>query len=83
MDVKRFGDEKEADGAQHAKWWNGGSVMAHAGFPRGIGITTEEIREQIKCDSDQTKRRLLMEYKGLAIGEKSYYNRGIILPRSA
>lgn len=45
---------EEADCAQLAKWWNDGSVMAHAGFPRGLGITAEEIREQIKYDSDQT-----------------------------
>ncbi|MCI9073563.1 MAG: GNAT family N-acetyltransferase [Lachnospiraceae bacterium] len=67
---------EEADCAQLAKWWNDGSVMAHAGFPRGLGITAEEIREQIKYDSDQTRCRLLIEYKGLAIGEMSYYNRG-------
>ena len=35
------------DCAQLAKWWNDGSVMAHAGFPRGLGTTAEKIQEQI------------------------------------
>ena len=34
------------DCAQLAKWWNDGSVMAHAGFPNGLGTTEEQIREQ-------------------------------------
>ena len=64
-----------ADCAQLAKWWNDGSVMAHAGFPGGLGTTAEKIQEQIASDSDKTKRRLIIEHKGSAIGEMSYYNR--------
>lgn len=67
---------ESADCAQLAKWWNDGRVMAHAGFPAGLGTTAEEIQEQIANDSDDTKRRLIIEYKGSAIGEMSYYNRG-------
>lgn len=67
---------ESADCAQLAKWWNDGSVMAHAGFPKGLGTTAESIQEQIKNDSDDTKRRLIIEYKGSAIGEMSYYNQG-------
>lgn len=28
-------------------WWNDGSVMAHAGFPNGLGITVEQVKEQL------------------------------------
>lgn len=67
----------EADDCpQLAKWWNDGSVMAHAGFPNGLGTTAEHIQEQIAQDSDSTKRRLIILYKGLTIGEMSYYNLG-------
>ena len=67
---------ESADCSQLAKWWNDGSVMAHAGFPNGLGITAEKIQEQIESDSDDTKRRLIIECKGAAIGEMSYYNQG-------
>ena len=32
-----------ADAKQLAAWWNDGAVMAHAGFPNGLGTTEEEI----------------------------------------
>lgn len=64
------------DCIQLARWWNDGGVMAHAGFPAGLGTTAEKIQEQIENDSDDTKRRLMIEYKGSAIGEMSYCNRG-------
>lgn len=67
---------ESADCVQLAKWWNDGSVMAHAGFPCGLGTTAEKIQEQIENDSDDTKRRLIIEYKGSAIGEMGYYNQG-------
>ena len=64
------------DCVQLAKWWNDGSVMAHAGFPNGLGTTVEKIQEQIAYDSDSSKRRLIILYKGSAIGDMSYYNLG-------
>ncbi len=30
------------------KWWNDGKVMAHAGFPNGVGTTVEKVRAQIE-----------------------------------
>ena len=30
-----------ADAKQLAAWWNDGAVMAHAGFPNGLGTTEE------------------------------------------
>ena len=38
-----------ADAKQLAAWWNDGAVMAHAGFPNGLGTTEEEV---VKRPSD-------------------------------
>lgn len=34
-----------ADAKQLVAWWNDGAVMAHAGFPNGLGTTEEEVIE--------------------------------------
>lgn len=56
-----------------ARWWNDGKVMAHTGFSNGLGKTAAEIEKQIANDSDETKRRLVIEYKDKLIGEMSFY----------
>ena len=61
---------------QLATWWNDGNVMAHAGFPLGLNTTSEEIKNQIAEDTDETKCRLIIEYRGQSIGEMCYYNMG-------
>ena len=61
------------DCEQLAIWWNDGSVMAHAGFPNGLGTTAEKIKEQIANDSDTAKRLLIIEYRGTSVGEMSFY----------
>jgi len=58
------------------RWWNDGAVMAHAGFPNGLGTTAEKVARQLAADTDDTCRRLLIEYQGEAIGEMSYRNKG-------
>lgn len=63
-----------ADAAQLAVWWNDGAVMAHAGFPMGLGITAEKIISDISTDTDETRRRLILEIGGKAVGEMSYRN---------
>jgi RimJ/RimL family protein N-acetyltransferase len=65
-----------ADSEVLAKWWNDGKVMAHAGFPNGLGITAENIAEDLKRDSDFKGRRFIIENEGNHIGEMSYYNKG-------
>lgn len=57
-------------------WWNDGSVMAHAGFPMGLGTTQEKIAESLKTDTDETRRRLMLEFSGTPIGEMNYRNAG-------
>lgn len=67
---------KQADCLQLAAWWNDGKVMAHAGFPNGLGTTAEKISESISSDTDQTRRRLILEYENAPIGEMSFRNQG-------
>lgn len=64
------------DAKQLSIWWNDGKVMAHAGFPNGLGETAKSIAEKIKTDTDQTRRRLIIEMDDTPIGEMSYYNMG-------
>ena len=65
-----------ADCQQLADWWNDGAVMAHAGFPKGIGTTPDEVGRKIAQDCDDKGRRLIIEYCGRSIGEMSYRNIG-------
>lgn len=58
------------------KWWNDGKVMAHAGFPKGLGINEETMIEQLASDTDDTHRRLILEADGLPVGEMNYRNKG-------
>ena len=69
----RIRNAEKKDCEQLAKWWNDGKVMEHAGFPNGLGTTVTEIEKQIANDSDETKRRLIIEYKNTLIGEMSFY----------
>lgn len=50
--------------------------MAHAGFPKGLNITDNEIAAQVSEDTDETRRRLIIEYCNTPIGEMCYYNKG-------
>lgn len=54
-----------------SSWWNDGKIMAHAGFPNGIGETADEIAEKIKKDTEE-HRRLMIELDKRPIGEMSY-----------
>ena len=58
------------------KWWNDGRVMAHAGFPNGLGISEESIVQQLSSDTDEIHRRLIIEVDGEPIGEMNYRNKG-------
>jgi RimJ/RimL family protein N-acetyltransferase len=53
------------------RWWNDGAVMAHAGFPNGLGTSAEKIAASLKQDTD-LHRRLILELEGVAIGEMNY-----------
>ena len=62
------------DAAQLTAWWNDGAVMAHAGWPNGLGTTVEKVTAELAAHSDDTKRRLMIEINGIPIGEMSYRN---------
>lgn len=66
----RYAEEKDAQIL--TDWWNDGAVMAHAGFPYGIGTTAEKVAGSLKEDSDTTRRRMIIEYENSPIGEMSY-----------
>ncbi len=57
-------------------WWNDGNIMAHAGFPKGLGTTPQRIAEQLLPDDDDTRRRLILEIDSIPVGEMSYKNEG-------
>ena len=65
-----------ADCQQLADWWNDGAVMAHAGFPNGIGTTPDEVGRQIARERDETGRTLIIESCGRPVGEMNYRNTG-------
>lgn len=67
---------KQEDCKQLVSWWNDGAVMAHAGFPNGLGTNEEKVQKQIAADSDDTRRHLVIWYDGNRIGEMSYANLG-------
>lgn len=58
-----------ADAKQLAAWWNDGAVMAHAGFPNGLGITEEEVIEEL---GNGRTVLLVIEERGRLIGECNY-----------
>lgn len=61
-----------ADAHTLGEWWRDGRVMAHAGFPLGLDETDEEIAESLSHDSEDRRRRLIIELDGEPIGEMSY-----------
>lgn len=64
------------DAKQLVLWWNDGLIMAHAGFPMGLGQTVNAVVEKLKNDSDESFRHLIIEVSQNAVGEMSYRNRG-------
>lgn len=57
-----------ADAKQLAAWWNDGAVMAHAGFPNGLGTTEEEVVKGLRTGL------LVVEENDRLIGECNYRN---------
>ena len=69
----RNAEARDAD--QLCAWWNDGAVMAHAGFPNGLGTTPEAIRESLRGDNDRS-RRCIIELDGTPVGEMNYRDKG-------
>lgn len=53
-------------------WWNDGDIMAHAGFPNGLGQSLEKTIEQIKQNESRLSQRCIIEIGGIQIGETSF-----------
>lgn len=51
-------------------WWNDGKVMAHAGFPLGLGTTVEKVENIISSNNDD-RRVLIIEIDNIPAGEMS------------
>lgn len=56
----------KADAKQLVTWWNDGAVMAHAGFPNGIGTNEEDVVAIIE------KGLIVIEEDNRLIGECNY-----------
>lgn len=54
------------DVKQLVSWWNDGAVMAHAGFPNGLGTTEKKVREGLGSSL------LVIEEGHRLIGECNY-----------
>ena len=67
---------EEEDASLLARWWNSGSVMAHAGFPLGLDTTPERISNDLRSDTDETRRRLMLLVDNIPVGEMVYRNVG-------
>jgi len=59
-------DAVTADAQQLTAWWNDGAVMAHAGFPLGLGTTVEKVIAGLG------NGRLILEENEQLIGEACY-----------
>ncbi len=59
-----------SDAKQLATWWNDGAVMAHAGFPNGVGTTEVEVIKGLG------KGSLVIEEDHRLIGECNYRDLG-------
>lgn len=54
-------------------WWNDGAVMAHAGFPKGLGQSLEKTLEQIKENDNHFSQLCMLEIDSIPVGEMSFH----------
>lgn len=50
-------------------WWNDGAIMAHAGFPYGLGITPQKVSENLYAENNHV---MMLEVDGVPVGEMNY-----------
>lgn len=53
-------------------WWNNGEIMAHAGFPDGVGVSVDEVMSLIKKDTDN-RCHFMIDINEKTVGEMHYY----------
>lgn len=54
------------------KWWNDGTVMAHAGFPHGTGESLEYTENLVKQNETLLSQRLIIEIDDKRVGEMMF-----------
>lgn len=59
------------DASAITKWWNDGTVMAHAGFPNGLGESVESVEKQISYNNLKSQIGII-ECDLNPVGELSY-----------
>lgn len=64
------------DAPQLTAWWNDGDVMAHAGFPLGLGQSVETTRKQIEQNERRLGQLCIVEIGGAPVGEASFWITG-------
>lgn len=62
----------EEDAEVLTNWWNDGSVMAHAGFPNGLGQSIDQTRDQIQRNEANLSQRCIIEVDGIFVGEMNF-----------
>ncbi len=50
-------------------WWNDGRIMAHAGFPEGIGTTVPAVIDNLAAENNHV---LMLKIDGEPVGEMNY-----------
>lgn len=60
------------DAERVTQWWNDGEVMAHAGFPNGLGQSVEETMSQIKRNEVKLSQLCIIEVEHTPVGELSF-----------
>ena len=53
-------------------WWNNGEIMAHAGFPKGLGQTVERTLQQIGKNQRGLSQLCLIEIDAFPVGETNF-----------
>jgi len=71
----RIRTAKPKDAKKLCDWWNDGKVMAHAGFPNGLGIKESRVLELIE-ENNEFMQRMIIELDNSPIGEMSYRTKG-------
>ncbi len=61
------------DATRLCAWWNDGGVMAHAGFPLGLGTTVQAVADRLQ---DSRNHVMMLEVDGEAVGEMNYRTAG-------
>jgi RimJ/RimL family protein N-acetyltransferase len=69
MKTLRYRLAHEGDVKILANWWRDGEIMEHAGFPYGLKIDEDKLKERLQKQEASNHQVFIIEYGGEAIGE--------------